>query len=356
MKNKPKQKRNRHCLHFDSKGIKKAIKNDLYSRYTSNEKNKPNINVDQISPIMSKEEEDTTYNNKYRKYISEEFNSTIVNMLVIYINRNKSFPKKYQNESNFIYKFINLLKHLFMNEFEISYFTILLDKIGWRWANLEHWTYFCILGIYTKKLCGREDDSSLLINIISRNNPDFMDYYTNFICDDEIINKAEGNEVTVKIINERFKQLTTPTNSFCRKNFINYNGIVDKIVKLSQPYGEQSIGNQLKSNEQFISNNGIIDNEMKLLSTINGSVIPQMDYKYNYNNNYNYLKNNLLMQPMPSITTMSQKKKNIGQYIPCQSIVNMSEINPSNYSNINLNLMNRESSQFSLKIDKFINI
>ena len=50
----------------------------------------------------------------------------------------------------------------FMNEFEISYFTILLDKIGWKWQNVEHWTYFCILGIYTKNLCGKEDESSLL--------------------------------------------------------------------------------------------------------------------------------------------------------------------------------------------------
>ena len=152
-----------------------------------------------------------------------------------------------------------------MNEFEISYFTILLDRIGWKWQNVEHWTYFCILGIYTKLLCGKEYDSSLLMNIISRNSPEFTDYYTNFICDEETMDKINENVINIRLINERFKLLNKPINTYCRNNYINYNGIVDKIVKLSQPYGDESNGNQLKSNEQFNSNNGIIDkNEIKI--------------------------------------------------------------------------------------------
>ena len=60
--------------------------------------------------------------------MKEEFNPTIVNMLIIFIN--KKLPKAYQNESNFINKFINLIKKLLLNEIELSCFTILIDEIS----------------------------------------------------------------------------------------------------------------------------------------------------------------------------------------------------------------------------------
>ena len=329
---------------FDIEEIKKVIKKELYSKYSSIEnddklKQKNNITY----PIKTSEEEDKIYSMKFSKYMSEEFNSRIVNMIILYINKNKSFPLKFQKESNFIYNFINLLKHLLMNEFEISYFTILLDKIGWKWQNVEHWTYFCILGIYTKNLCGKEDESSLLLNIISRNSPEFTDYYTNWVCDEEIDAKIKENEINLKSINERFKQLIKPINTFCRKNYINYNGMADKIVKLSQPYGDQNNGNQIKSNEQFNSNNGIIDsNQIKAISALNNS--------FNLENNYNYLQNNLIMQPMNS-NAFSQNRKGMAYYPICQSRCSIDEEIINNQSNFNLSLINKRSSQFSLKSD-----
>ena len=328
---------------FDVKGLKKEIKNELYNQYSNKEIDKQKIKNDALFPLISKEEEDIIYNNKYTNYISEEFNSSIVNMIIIYINKNKYFPLRYQNESKFINKLINMLKHLLMNQFEIAYFTILLDKIGWSWKNVEHWTYFCILGIYTKLLCGKEYDSSLLMNIISRNSPEFTDYYTNFICDEETMDKINEKEINIRIINERFRLLNRPINTYCRKNYINYNGIVDKIVKLSQPYGDESNGNQLKSNEQFNSNNGIIDkNEIKVNTNKN----------IDDENDYNQLKYNLIMQPMIS-NTFSQRQKSIGYSSLYQSKNCIEEINNNNLS---LNLLNKKSSQLSLKLDNFSNL
>ena len=191
---------------FNIEEIKKLIKNELYFQYSSIEKDDKIKQKYNLSYQMkTTEEQDKIYSMKYSKYISEEFNSRIVNMIIIYINKNKTFPLNFKNEPNFIYKFINLLKHLLMNEFEISYFTILLDRIGWKWQNVEHWTYFCILGIFTKNLCGKEDESSLLIDIISRNSPEFTDYYTNLVCDEEVDEKIKENEINLKIINERFR-------------------------------------------------------------------------------------------------------------------------------------------------------
>ena len=344
IQNKIRKRRAKKTHIFDIEKIKKVIKKELYSQYSSieNDDNLRHKNT-KTPPIKTSEEEDKIYSMKFSKYLAEEFNSRIVNMIILYINKNKSFPLEFKKESNFIYNFINLLKHLLMNEFEISYFTILLDRIGWKWQNVEHWTYFCILGIYTKNLCGKEDESSLLLNIISRNSPEFTDYYTNWVCDEEIDEKIKENEINLKSINERFKQLIKPINTFCRKNYINYNGMADKIVKLSQPYGDQNNGNQIKSNEQFNSNNGIIDsNQIKAISALNNS--------FNLENNYNYLKNNLIMQPMNS-NVFSQNRKGMVYYPICQSRCSIDEEIINNQSNFNLSLINKRSSQFSLKSD-----
>ena len=84
---------------FDIEEIKKVIKKELYSKYSSIEnddklKHKNNI----AYPIKTSEEEDKIYSMKFSKYMSEEFNSRIVNMIILYINKNKSFPLKFQKE------------------------------------------------------------------------------------------------------------------------------------------------------------------------------------------------------------------------------------------------------------------
>ena len=328
--------------HFDISGLKKLIKNELYNSNSPNEVNRLS-NKNQIMTIF---EEDKSYYYKYIKYMSEEFNSQLVGMIVSYINKNKLMPLKYQKEANFLYKFINLLKHLLMNEFEIAYFTLLLDKIGWKWLNVDHWTYFCILGIFTKKFCGREEDSSLLISIISRNNPEFTDIYTNWACDEDISNKIENEAIDIKLINERFRVLNRCFNSYCRKNFINYNGIADKITKMSQPYGEGSNANKLEDNEQFNSNNGIIENnELKFLTP---SYVPQNDYIC--------LRNNLSMKPMIS-DSLSQKCKKLEYYNPNNNRLVLEEISPNKQSNLNLNLSlyNKRSSFLFSRVDSLSN-
>lgn len=347
-KNKGKniQKKHRNKTNFDIPKLRKLIKNELYSNYSSIEKNKPINTIDNgiDFPFMSKEEEDKIYINKYTKYISEEFNSTIVNMIVLYINKSKSFPLQYQKEQNFMFKFVNLLKHLLMNEFEISYFTVVLDKMGWTSKNIEHWTYFCILGIYSKKICGKEEDSSLLINIISRNTPEFTDYYTSWLCDDDTCNKLQENEINIKDINEKYRQLTKPINSYCRKNFINYNGVVDKIVKLSQPYGDASNGNQLKSNEKYHNIDGIIEkNEIKSMPAYSASLYPIQNRQIDINQ----LKNNLSLKPMESNNSIHQKNMvyNNNNY---QSRMNILDYAPNYLPSLNLSLYN--NSQMSLNL------
>ena len=63
---------------------------------------------------------DNIYISRYTQYTMHEFNSKVVNMIVVYFNQINSFPNKLKKEPNFINKIINILKHLLMNELEIS--------------------------------------------------------------------------------------------------------------------------------------------------------------------------------------------------------------------------------------------
>ena len=97
-------KKFKNIILFDIQEIKKVIKKDLYSLYSSSKIN----NIDNKNKINNEEEINNLYHKKYLKYMIEDFNSRIVDMIIIYIRNNKSFPLKYEKESNFISKFINL--------------------------------------------------------------------------------------------------------------------------------------------------------------------------------------------------------------------------------------------------------
>ena len=188
----------------------------------------------------------------YSDYITDIFNSRIIYMLIVYMNKNKEKLKyhEYDIEPNFFNKFIHLIKELNINEIELAYMTLLLDKLGWTFNSIDHWTYFYLLGIHTKKIVTGEYASDEYLDA----KEELRDKYTIFVNDDNV-ESLENNKIKLNEINIRYKELNKPINSYCRKNFINYTSIADKIVRLSQPYGEESIGNQL-----FIQEN---ENEAK---------------------------------------------------------------------------------------------
>ena len=111
---------------------------------------------------------DEIYNEKkYSDYFTEIFNSKIIYMIIVYINKNKEKLKnyKYDKEPNFINKFINLIKELCLNEIEVSYLTLLLDKLGWNFENINHWIYFYSLGVYTKQMVTNDYESDELLEL-----------------------------------------------------------------------------------------------------------------------------------------------------------------------------------------------
>jgi hypothetical protein len=209
--------------------------------------------------LMSKKSEITDEVHKeknYSDYITNIFNSRIIYMLIVYMNKNKEKLKiyKYDIEPNFFNKFIHLIKELNLNEIEVAFMTLLLDKLDWTFNNIDHWTYFYLLGIYTKKIVTGEDASDDFLS----SKEEIRDKYATFVYDDTV-EELENNKIKTQEINMRYKELNKPINSYCRKNFINYTSVADKIVRLSQPYGEESIGNQLfiEENENEIKKNEV---------------------------------------------------------------------------------------------------
>ena len=222
------------CFNYSFKDVskfKKKIKNEFYSYIICQKEDYREYIEEKIG-----DEKDRLYHFKYAKYIQQEYNSSIVNMIISYININNAFARIFKNEVDFNYRIINLIKHLLMNEIEIACFTLLLEKIGFTYKNKDQWLYFNFIGILSKKTCGRDNDVLLLIDILSRNNSKFMEEYSFFINDKEILSKLNENKLNLKQINERFILLSKPMNTYCKKNYIKMPGVIDQIIKTSQTY------------------------------------------------------------------------------------------------------------------------
>ena len=188
--------------------------------------------------------------------MKQEFNSVVVNMIIIYIEKINSFRELYKYEPNFIHKMINLIKRFLMNEIEVACFTLLIDIIGYTYKDKKNWLYYSILCILSKKLCGKDNDIFLIVNILSRNNNKFIDEYSSFINDFGIIEKINKQKINLKEINKRFILLSKPINTYCTKNYINLHGIIDKIIKTSQSYfKENSINHKNKLTHHRIAMN-----------------------------------------------------------------------------------------------------
>jgi len=200
----------------------------------------------------------------YNYYISNEFNSKCVSLCVDYINQT-NLKKKFKTENNFITKFIKVIKDLMMNEFELILFFLYLDKITCEKITKFSDLYF--IGYATKIKANKET------KIIKKKLNDLFDnfnrQYDFFII--EFGKEFEYNFDFIEI-NEQIKKLNKPHNNYCKQNFIDYNGVVDKILDLCQPYKGDSRGIQLKTKKIKEFNSLIDSNISKTNYAVNNSV------------------------------------------------------------------------------------
>ena len=70
-----------------------------------------------------------------------------------------------------------------------------------------------------------------------------MEEYSIFLNDKDISSKLNVNKLNLKQINERFILLSKPVNTYCKKNYINKQGIIDQIIKTAQTYFKENTFN-----------------------------------------------------------------------------------------------------------------
>ena len=310
------------CIKYSKKEVskfKKRIAKEYYSYLKSNEKDSGE-SIDQYN----EEEKDRIYYSRYTIYMEHEFNSTIVNMIISYFNKINSFPEKYKNEPNFFHKLINLMKHLLMNEIELACFTILMEKIEFKYKNMDVWNYFTILGILTKKICGKEKDVLLLIDWFSRNNNQFIEEFSIVNNDKEVLSKLEENKINLEQINKRFISLSKPINTYCRNNYINIHGIIDQIIKTSQTYCKNK-SSAIKHKTNIYKENNCLErnitngNKLGVDLSNNISIIENINENINKQDKINF-----------------QEIKDL-EYLEYENLNYLDNIDEDNFSNINLN-------------------
>ena len=300
---------------FDIASIKKNIMNEMYNINSNYLETITNSLPLSNSIIIDENNKNIEYLNQYQIYLTEEFNSRCVYLIISFMNQSKDFPEEYKTKQDFPKILISVIKSLMMNEFEISIFTLYIDKYGWKSSKINFKEYFIYLGLYTKQLTMSKDNFQILINKfdneISKSLVNFEDW------------KKEISPYvpTVIEINERFKLLNNPTNSFCKKNFIDFNGIVDKIVKLSQSYSDNKTQNiKVRVREESVLD-GLENSFKNNLSNSNNFFNNSLNKKNNYPSENRFI--NFDVSTIPNINSNLRNQKEISNILPKQESNNL---------------------------------
>ena len=300
---------------FDIASIKKNIMDEMYNINSNYLESITNSLPLSNSIIIDENNQNIEYLNQYQVYLTEEFNSRCVYLIISFINQSKDFPEEYRTKQDFPKILISVIKSLMMNEFEISIYTLYIDKYGWKSSKINFKEYFIYLGLYTKQLTMSKDNFKILIqkfdNEISKSLVNFEDW------------KKEISPYvpTVIEINERFKLLNNPTNSFCKKNFIDFNGIVDKIVKLSQSYSDnKNQNNKVRVREESVLD-GLENSFKNNLSNSNNFFNNSLNKKNNYPSENRFI--NFDVSTIPNINSNLRNQKEISNILPKQESNNL---------------------------------
>ena len=167
------------------------------------------------------------------------YNNKISKMLRVYLNKiNPDLKNKYSGEKNFLKKFKKIISMVNMNENEFSFFTILLDKIGYDCKNefdiFEHLQYLCLLTMQYL-------DEKFSKNIDEK----FNQWKNDFKINDDIM-----KEIDMKKLNERREKLTFNSDEIEKDEFLDYNQMVDDIIEITRNYIVKDNKNKAKKKKK----------------------------------------------------------------------------------------------------------
>ena len=183
----------------------------------------------------------TFYEENYKQYITEVFNSKIINLVIRFIKTSTKIPEHIIQEKQIFKNIINIVKELMMNEIEITLMSKYIDDIGWTFPELHHLVHILFVALFTKEKSNM--DIRMFIDHFDKQNVYFKKWYEYW--KGEISEECFQNEELF----EHFSELNKPFNSYCENNYIDFNCLVDTIITLSQPYGEQKTSGSIKEDK-----------------------------------------------------------------------------------------------------------
>lgn len=224
------------------------------------------------------------YSEHYKKYICEEFNT----MCIVFINRliseSQTLPLDVKNSNNVHKILLKNVKELMMNEYEITLFSLLLDDIGWLNDNFsfEEHLFFC--GLSVKKMTLKED-VKIFINYFSQINKGFIEQLEKWETAQKDKLNLNDRKYKYNQVYSRFCILKKPYNIYCKTNYIDYNSVVDKILRMSLPYSENKPREEEDTSDENSKLNDINEYNNKSPPTMKKTNFFQNNTIVNTNNN-----------------------------------------------------------------------
>ena len=307
--------------------IEKVKKEFLQQLYTKEEDNYTQI-----------DNNNNQYEYKYQEYLNYTFNSRSVAMIVSFMNKTKLFPENLKKTQKFLIHLIQIIKKLMMNEIEITLFTLNIDSYDWKNNNLNHELCLFFLGLYTKQITNK--DCSLLFSKFRNENKTFLDNYQKWE------KNLKKERFRIDKVNERFREINKPYNTYCKNNFIDYNGVVDIIYQLSQPYGKENKGGKIKVRKEIDNEHNNVDNN-NIDNNVNvNNEIKKESIKHIFENEQNKLKKNNVNINEPNLFQkpsfyFAKRESSFGP-----SYIFRNSMNRQSFNNLNLFKGNSQLSNF----------
>ena len=254
------------------------------------------------------------YKKMHNNYIKNNLNINIISMITQLINTSTSLPKNLKNEYPINNILLDIVKELMFTDLEIVYYSLYLDNFGWTNDYYDVKDNLVITALSVKKYLNKDID--IIENHLNKNYEKLEEKFNNWVKLQKNFQKTIS--VPPMVVNERNTLLKKPFNCYCKKNYIDYNDAVDKILKWSPSYNEinkfskknnktgmgthevdltYGLDDNNPDNEIFKSipsniqnNNVIIVNSSDNNNIKSKASMPNLDLSPNINNNDNLLK------------------------------------------------------------------
>ena len=218
------------------KGISKAIENELSQ----------NMIEEEIIKEKGNNSSDSIYKRLQNNYLKNNLNINIISMITKLINTSNSIPKNLKSNYPLNDILIGIVKEFMLTDLEIVYFSLYLDIYGWENKYFDIVDNLILTALSVKKYLN--EDIDIIETHLSENYENIKDKFSNWIKSQKNKNKIT---ITPRMVNERNNLLKKPFNCYCRKNYIDYDDAVDKILHLSLSYNEinKHLGNNKSRNQ-----------------------------------------------------------------------------------------------------------